>query len=66
MLLKPNAVIVKIKKPFTIAKHEMAERRMIEKHDKVKGFNAKKFSGKLKGVFGDPLEYQKKVRNEWA
>lgn len=23
------------------------------------------FSGKLKGVFGDGLEYQKKIRNEW-
>jgi hypothetical protein len=24
------------------------------------------FSGKLKGVFGDGLTYQKKVRNEWS
>lgn len=23
------------------------------------------FYGKLKGVYGDGLEYQKKVRNEW-
>jgi hypothetical protein len=23
------------------------------------------FYGKLKGVFGDGLEYQKKIRNEW-
>ena len=23
------------------------------------------FYGKLKGAFGDALEYQKKVRNEW-
>ena len=23
------------------------------------------FSGKLKGVYGDGLEYQKKIRNEW-
>ena len=23
------------------------------------------FAGKLKGVFGDGLDYQKKIRNEW-
>ena len=23
------------------------------------------FAGKLKGVFGDGLNYQKKIRNEW-
>jgi hypothetical protein len=23
------------------------------------------FAGKLKGVFGDGLDYQKKLRNEW-
>jgi len=31
-----------------------------------KGFNAKRFSGKLKGVFGDAVSYQKKIRNEWG
>ncbi|MCU0357804.1 MAG: hypothetical protein MUE95_09500 [Cyclobacteriaceae bacterium] len=24
------------------------------------------FYGKLKGAYGDPLAYQKKVRDEWA
>ncbi|MDT3402634.1 hypothetical protein [Mucilaginibacter terrae] len=23
------------------------------------------FFGKLKGAFGDPIEYQQKIRNEW-
>ncbi|MEO7990344.1 MAG: hypothetical protein ABI663_12435 [Chryseolinea sp.] len=59
-------MIIKIKKPLTKAKLDQAEKLMTEKRGKVKGFNAKKFSGKLKGVFGDPLEYQKKVRNEWT
>jgi hypothetical protein len=59
-------MIIKIKKPLTKAKLDKAEKLMIEKRGKVKGFNAKKFSGKLKGVFGDPLEYQKKARNEWT
>jgi hypothetical protein len=29
-----------------------------------KPFNPKKYLGKVKG-FGDPLQYQKNVRNEW-
>lgn len=42
-----------------------AEKLLIEKKSKQNGFDAKKFSGKLKGVFGDPLNYQKKLRNEF-
>ena len=58
-------MVVKIKKPLTKAKLEKAEKKLLEKRAKLKGFDAKKFSGKLKGVFGDPVSYQKKVRNEW-
>ena len=29
------------------------------------GFNANKFLGKIKGLFGNPLEYQKRLRDEW-
>jgi hypothetical protein len=29
------------------------------------GFDAMKFLGKLKGVYGDPLEHQKRMRDEW-
>jgi hypothetical protein len=33
---------------------------------KRKGFNAKNFSGKLRDVFGDPVKYQKRLRDEWS
>lgn len=46
-------------------KLEKAEKLLLMKKVPNKGFNAKKFSGKLKGVFGDPMEYQKSLRNEW-
>jgi hypothetical protein len=56
---------IKIKKPLTRSKLEKAEKLLIKKRSKQKGFDAKRFSGKLKGVFGDPLKYQKNLRNEW-
>jgi hypothetical protein len=58
-------MVVRIKKPLTKAKLEKAELKLLAKRKKAKGFDAKKFAGKLKGVFGDPLTYQKKLRNEW-
>ena len=33
---------------------------------KIKGFDAAKYAGKLKGVFGDGLKYQKRLRDEWG
>lgn len=30
-----------------------------------KGFDAMKYVGKLKGLYGDALAYQKRLRNEW-
>jgi hypothetical protein len=44
---------------------EKAEKRLLAEKVARKGFDAKKFSGKLKGVFGDPLRYQKSLRREW-
>lgn len=32
---------------------------------KAKGFDASKYVGKLKGLYGDGLKYQKRLRNEW-
>ena len=58
-------MVIKIQKPLTKAKLEKAEKKLIERRGKLKGFDAQKFSGKLKGVFGDPIAYQTKVRNEW-
>lgn len=59
-------MMIKVKKPLTKAKLDNAEKLMNETRGKAKGFNARKYAGKLKGVFGNPLEYQKKVRNEWS
>ena len=36
-----------------------------EKNATKGGFDPSKFLGKLKGVYGDPMEYQRKVRDEW-
>ena len=56
---------IRIKKPITNAKLEKAERELVEKKTKRKGFNAKKHVGKLKGVFGDAVKFQRKLRDEW-
>jgi hypothetical protein len=56
-------MIVEVKKPVTAAKIEKATLLVVQ--DRKQGFNAKKHAGKLKNVFGDAMEYQKKVRNEW-
>jgi len=37
----------------------------LKKLPKSKKKSLSSFYGKLKGVFGDGLEYQKKIRNEW-
>lgn len=41
-------------------------KRFLNNIKNKKRFDAKKYSGCLKGVFGDALEYQKKMRDEWA
>ena len=52
---------------ITINKYTKAEEIDKElkklKASKKKGLNS--FYGKLKDVFGDGLEYQKKIRDEW-
>lgn len=59
-------MVVKVKKPLTKKKLEKAEQLLKDKgRSKKKLLDAKKFSGKLKGVFGDPLKYQKQLRSEW-
>ena len=55
---------VEVRKPITKAKLEKAA-KLIAAKSKRKTFNAKKHLGKLKGVYGDAIEYQKKLRNEW-
>ena len=59
-------------KVLTISRNESADsiKKKIKKWNEEgtgneKIFKAKKFTGKIKS-FGDPLEYQRKLRNEWS
>jgi hypothetical protein len=47
----------------TKSKDIQAALKKIEKAKENKSLSS--FYGKLKGAFGDAMEYQKKVRNEW-
>lgn len=58
-------MIVNIKKPITVEKIEKAFAKLSKKREEKKGFDSLKHAGKLKGVFGDALKYQKAMRNEW-
>jgi len=55
-------MVITIKKDAK-AKEIEAAVKSLEKSQKGKKLTS--FYGKLKGVYGDALEYQKKVRNEW-
>jgi hypothetical protein len=39
--------------------------KALKKLQKSKKKNLSNFYGKLKGAFGDGMEYQKKIRDEW-
>jgi len=44
-------------------------KKALDKLARSRKKNSKKLSdfyGKMKGAFGDPLAYQKKVRDEWS
>ena len=49
-----------IKKGQGLPEIEVAKKRIQKKQPSLANFY-----GKLKGTFGDGLDYQKKVRNEW-
>lgn len=38
----------------------------LKKLERRKSFDAKKYLGSIKGVFGDALKYQSSLRDEWA
>lgn len=57
-------MIINIKKPITPDKTKKAFAKL-PKNNANKCFDAAKYAGKLTGVFGDPLAYQKAVRDEW-
>ena len=44
---------------------KLAQAASAKRKRRVKGFDAMKFLGKLKGLYGDGLKYQKRLRNEW-
>jgi hypothetical protein len=48
----------------TKAEEIQAALKKLDKEKKPKSLS--QYYGKLKGVFGDGLEYQKKIRDEWS
>jgi len=60
LLLRTSMVI-------TINKNTKTEEinEALKKLLKAKKKDLSNFCGKLKGVFGDGMEYQKKIRDEW-
>jgi hypothetical protein len=58
-------VIVKISKNSSRDDTRLALQRLLKKSANRKKKSLKDFFGKLPNAFGDGLEYQKKVRNEW-
>jgi hypothetical protein len=54
----------KIELPGISNKEEVAVMVIVEENKKNKGTDLAKFAGKLEWK-GDPLEYQKKIRDEW-
>lgn len=58
------ATIINITKQDTKESIEQKLRDLTQITDSKKGFSASNFTGKVKS-FGDGIEYQKKVRDEW-
>ncbi len=58
-------IIVKISAKSSTEQTQKALRKLAKTRTKKKKVLAD-FYGKMPGVYGDGLEYQKKVRNEWA
>jgi hypothetical protein len=56
---------IKVEKPVTVSKLQAAEKKILVSKSSQRKFDAKKFGGKLKNSFGDPLKYQRELRNEW-
>lgn len=56
-------MVIEVKKPITTAKIIKASQRIGSENKK--GFDAYKYAGRLKNVYGDALDFQKKMRDEW-
>ncbi|MEP7170753.1 MAG: hypothetical protein ABI855_15400 [Bacteroidota bacterium] len=44
---------------------KLARAASVKSRRSKKGFDAMKYLGKLKNLYGDALAYQKRLRNEW-
>jgi hypothetical protein len=58
------ATIINITKQDTKKSIEQKLRDLTLKPDSKKGFTASNFTGKVKS-FGDGIEYQRRIRDEW-
>lgn len=58
-------IVVKLSRNSSLEESKKALERLSKKSSKQKSKTLKDYFGKLPGSFGDGLEYQKKVRNEW-
>jgi hypothetical protein len=56
-------------KAIIIVKHDSTCEQIdaaLQKIKPHKQFNSQKYIGRVKGVYGDALDYQKQLRDEWA
>jgi len=58
-------LIIKVSKNDTPEQTIKALDKLSKKNKATKNKSLAAFYGKLKGVFGDGLTYQKQMRNEW-
>lgn len=58
-------IVVRITKDSTPENTRKALNRLAEKAGKKARKKLVDFYGKMPGVYGDGLTYQKKIRNEW-
>ncbi len=66
--IKYAAMTVTIKKTDTIEQMNRKIEKVMRAGSKTKAkktWDIDKYFGKIKGVYGDGLEYQKKMRDEW-
>jgi len=58
------ATVITITKADTKESIQQKIKDLVQTTDNKKGFSAANFTGKIKS-FGDGVEYQRSVRNEW-
>ena len=58
-------IVVKLSRNSSLEETKKALEKLSKKVSQQKSKTLKDYFGKLPGAFGDGLESQKKVRNEW-